>query len=240
LPVTGGAHCAGLDNNVRNGHWRVKLKDPGVLAVVVAVCAALTIAGELYGAPLLVWIFKPLATATIALAAWRRGLLLARYSRFIVAGLMFSLVGDVFLITPEHFVFGLLAFLIAHMCYLAAFTADVRLGAHVQPFAAVGVIATVAVFVIWPGVEPELQLPVVAYVLVLGMMTAQAQARSFLHGTYEARRAALGGALFLISDLILAIDKFHSPVPAAAFWILATYWSAQTLIALSVPREDLD
>lgn len=218
----------------------MKLKDPGVLAAVVAGCAALTIAGELYDWAMLVWIFKPLATATIALAAWRRGLLLRRYSRFIVAGLVFSLAGDVFLITPEYFVFGLLAFLVAHMCYLAAFTADVRLGASAKPFMAVAVIATAAVFVIWPGVESELRLPVIAYVLVLSMMTAQAQARAFLRGTYEARRAALGGALFLISDLILAIDKFHSPVPAATFWILATYWSAQTLIALSVPREDLD
>ncbi|MBW6493465.1 MAG: lysoplasmalogenase [Burkholderiaceae bacterium] len=218
----------------------MKLKDPGILAAIVASCAALTIAGGFYDWALLVWIFKPLATATIALAAWRRGLLLSRYSRFIVAGLVFSLAGDVFLITPEYFVFGLLAFLIAHMCYLAAFTADVRLGAYAKPFMAVAVIATVAVFVIWPGVESELQLPVIAYVLVLAMMTAQAQARSFLRGTYEARRAALGGALFLISDLILAIDKFHSPVAGAAFWVLATYWSAQTLIALSVPREDLD
>ena len=218
----------------------MKLKDPGVLATIVAVFAALTIAGDSFDWPLLIWIFKPLATATIALAAWRRGLLVRRYGRFIVAGLLFSLLGDIFLINQQHFVFGLLAFLVAHMCYLAAFTAEVRLAAYPQPFAAVAVIATVAVLVIWPGVERELQLPVIAYVLVLAMMTAQAQTRSFLRGTYEARRAAMGAALCMISDLIFAIDKFHSPLPGAAFWILATYWSAQTLIALSVPREDLD
>lgn len=218
----------------------VRLKDPPVLAFVVAIGAALTIAGTWYGATLLVWGFKPLTTGAIALAAWRRGLLAERYARFIVAGLLFSLVGDVLLITPEFFVFGLLAFLVAHMCYLSAFTSDVRLAVQVQPFAAVAVIAAVALAIIWPGVEDELRLPVIVYVVVLGAMTAQAQVRSFVRRTREARSAALGGALFLISDLILALDKFHAPVPAAAFWILVTYWSAQTLIALSVPREEVD
>ncbi len=217
----------------------MRLKDPPVLAFIIAAGAALTIAGAWQGTPLIVWIFKPLTTATIALAAWRRGLLVDRYARFIVGGLLFSLVGDVLLITPEFFVFGLLAFLLAHMCYLSAFTSDVRLGAQVQPFAAVAVIAAVALAIIWPGVETALQLPVIVYVVVLGAMTAQAQVRSFVRRTREARSAALGGALFLISDLILALDKFHAAVPAATFWILVTYWSAQTLIALSVPREEL-
>lgn len=218
----------------------MKLKDPGVLAVIVAAGAALTIAGHWYDVAWLVWIFKPLTTGIIALAAWRRGLLADRYARFVVGGLLFSLVGDVFLITPAYFVFGLLAFLIAHMCYLAAFTSDVRLGAQVRPFAAVTVIAVVALIALWPGVPPELRLPVLAYVAVLGAMTAQAQVRSLVRRSPEARAAAIGAALFLVADLILALDKFNAPVPAAAFWILLTYWSAQTLIALSVPREDLD
>ena len=216
----------------------MRLTDPGMLASIVAAGAALTIGGMWFDAGLFVWIFKPLTTGTIALAAWRRGLLADRYARFIVGGLLFSLVGDVFLIAPEHFVFGLLAFLIAHMCYLAAFTSDTRLAAQVQPFAAVAVIAVVAVVVIWPGVGDELRLPIVAYVAVLGAMVAQAQVRSFARRTIEARSAAVGAALFMISDVILALDKFHAPVPAAAFWILVTYWSAQTLIALSVPREE--
>ena len=97
----------------------MKLKDPGVLPAVVATFAALTIAGEFYDWAMLVWIFKPLATATIALAAWRRGLLLRRYSRFIVAGLVFSLAGDVFLITPEYFIFGLFSYYVEILCMLS-------------------------------------------------------------------------------------------------------------------------
>ena len=50
-------------------------------------------------------------------------------------------------------------------------------------------------------------------------------------GEALARRLALGGALFLCSDALLAINKFAAPLPAANLWILATYWAAQWLIA---------
>ncbi len=52
-----------------------------------------------------------------------------------------------------------------------------------------------------------------------------------------ARRAALGGLLFLCSDALLAFNRFHTALPAAALWILATYWSAQWLIASSLPAR---
>lgn len=42
---------------------------------------------------------------------------------------------------------------------------------------------------------------------------------------------ALGGALFMSSDALLAIDRFAQPLPLSALWILATYWAAQWCIA---------
>ncbi len=47
----------------------------------------------------------------------------------------------------------------------------------------------------------------------------------------RARCAALGGALFMVSDSLLAINKFAVPLPLASLWILATYWFAQGCIA---------
>jgi uncharacterized membrane protein YhhN len=46
-----------------------------------------------------------------------------------------------------------------------------------------------------------------------------------------ARHAAIGGALFLASDALLAINKFALPLPLAQVWVLATYYAAQLLIA---------
>ena len=41
----------------------------------------------------------------------------------------------------------------------------------------------------------------------------------------------IGGALFMASDTVLAVNRFAMPIPAAGLWILATYWAAQWLIA---------
>jgi uncharacterized membrane protein YhhN len=62
-----------------------------------------------------------------------------------------------------------------------------------------------------------------------------------LRGTRDQARGvllALGGALFLASDALLAINKFAGPLPLAGLWILASYWLAQTFIAswLEPPR----
>jgi uncharacterized membrane protein YhhN len=48
------------------------------------------------------------------------------------------------------------------------------------------------------------------------------------------RRATIGGVLFVASDALLATNRFASPLPFAALAILATYWSAQGLIAASL------
>ena len=56
-------------------------------------------------------------------------------------------------------------------------------------------------------------------------------------GPGATRRAALGGLLFLCSDALLAFNRFHTPLPASALWVLATYWAAQWLIASALARR---
>ena len=103
--------------------------------------------------------------------------------------------------------------------------------------------------ILWPGVPAGLRLPVLAYVLCLGAMAAQT-ASVWLVARGSAgpdapeggggglmRHAALGGALFLLSDTRLAFNRFHAPLPAAALWILASCWAAKALIASALrPR----
>ena len=49
-----------------------------------------------------------------------------------------------------------------------------------------------------------------------------------------ARSAAIGGALFVASDALLATNKFAGPLPLASLWVLASYWAAQWCIAGSL------
>jgi uncharacterized membrane protein YhhN len=158
--------------------------------------------------------------------------------------LLLSLIGDVALLWPTRgFLPGLVAFLLAHLAYIAAFTAPLRLGARPGGFVAYAVVAAAILALLWDGVPAALRAPVVAYVVCLSTMAAQAFGwwrNSAAQGSADvelARLAALGGLLFMLSDSLLAINRFATALPLASLWILATYWLAQGCIAASLDAE---
>jgi uncharacterized membrane protein YhhN len=75
-----------------------------------------------------------------------------------------------------------------------------------------------------------LRVPVAAYVLVIATMAAQAWGRAKHLGTAGSHWLAWGSVLFMLSDTLLALDKFVSPLPVAGLWVLATYYLAQGFI----------
>ncbi|MEP7297753.1 MAG: lysoplasmalogenase [Burkholderiales bacterium] len=199
--------------------------------------SALVAVGASIGALPVGWLFaaKPLTTLLIIGYAWPRGAAAPMQQRFIRAGLALSLVGDVALLWPtEGFLPGLIAFLLAHLAYIAAFCVPVRLAARPLVFVVYGAIAAVILSQLWSGVPGALRAPVVAYVLCLATMASQAGVWWRSAGTGLARHAALGGLLFMVSDSLLAINKFAVPLPLSSLWILATYWLAQWCIAGSL------
>ena len=213
-----------------------RIDAPGTALVGSAIaCAALTVAGKMLGAGWMVWTFKPLATAAIIALAWRRSD--GRYGRAIRVGLVFSLAGDVLLIPQGYFVAGLIAFLCAHLAYLRGLTTAARFAARVLPFAVVAVVAAAILLLLWPKLPAGLRAPVLGYVAVLGAMCAQAIARASVLRTHGARVAAIGAVLFLMSDAMLAFDRFHTPLPGAPLLVLGTYYCAQLLLALSIESK---
>jgi len=183
---------------------------------------------------------KPLTTLLVIAHAWQRGQPGDARRRALLVGLGLSLLGDVALLWPQQgFLPGLVAFLLAHLAYLWAFTRGVRLAAWVPAFVGYALLAAAVLSVLWPGVPAPLRGPVAAYVLCLAAMAAQTacwwQARRGAADGPLALGAALGGLFFLTSDALLATHRFHTPLPLSALWILATYWAAQWLIASSLP-----
>ncbi len=157
-----------------------------------------------------------------------------RYPRWIFAGLVLSLAGDVLLeVGPHLFLPGLGAFLLAHVSYAAAYLTVTRSPSLVRalPFVLLGVSASVF---LWPGLG-GMALPVTAYVVVICTMTWRSAAMVGAQGL--ARREqwlALAGALmFAASDGLLSIKLFVSPLPGASYAIMLLYWGAQLCIALS-------
>lgn len=214
------------------------------LSIAIVVSAALAIVGAGSDAPwsALFYLGKPATTALIFLLAWFSSspTLDARYRRAVLVGIALSLVGDVFLMWPNQgFVPGLIAFLLAHIGYIVAFAP----GSSARARGAIGVVmlcvAAANLVGLLPRIGAELKGPVLAYVAVLTTMATFAIARAWTPALARetprsVRFAAVGGAAFVLSDSLLAWDKFGGAVPQAQFLILSTYWFAQWCIARSV------
>lgn len=208
--------------------------------VMIAVVAMLAIAGAIDAEwRWLHFACKPLATLLIAAMVLASANGDVRYRRAVLAGLLLSTLGDVFLMLPQSspgpdwFTFGLASFLFAHIAYLVAFCARAKLFTLKGPFFLYALLGGSVLAVLWPHLPGPLRGPVVAYVLVLATMAAQAGAVWQRIRDRSAASAALGGAFFVASDATLAIDRFVAPFPLAVVVVLVTYWTAQTLIGLS-------
>lgn len=203
----------------------------------IAVLASLAILGlYLPGLRLLFYVGKPLATLAIVALALRLPGDEPRYRRSVVIGLVFGLLGDVLLMLPGETAFmgGLGSFLCGHLTYLHAYRQRVPLFAARWPFALYAVLAGAVLAWLWPSLPADLRVPVLVYVAVLAAMAAQAATAWWRRRGLPTACAAIGGTCFLASDAILAIDRFALPFVAASALLLASYWSAQALIALSV------
>ena len=197
------------------------------------VCAALAVLSAPWALDLalLNWLFKPAATGVVIAHAWRRGAGMALQRRWVLTGLAFSLAGDVALLWPQQgFLPGLVSFALAHLAYLVAFTREQRLAARPLAFVVYAAVAGVILWQLWPGVPAALRVPVVVYVACLTAMAAQA-AVLWRSGSPRGAVLALGGALFVASDALLATHRFATPLPLASLWILSTYWGAQWCLA---------
>jgi uncharacterized membrane protein YhhN len=78
-----------------------------------------------------------------------------------------------------------------------------------------------------------MRLPAFVYMLAILLMGWQAANQMLATGTTAALMALAGALLFLVSDSVLALNRFRKAVPAAQVIILSTYYAAQMLIALS-------
>jgi uncharacterized membrane protein YhhN len=151
-------------------------------------------------------------------------------SRLAVGGLLLGGVGDTALLGHgTWFLVGMGAFALGHICYLSAFllrgaAATLRRRWWIP----VGYLAVWAglIALIWPGLDGGLRVPVLGYSLLLTAMAATAA------GT--GRVAATGGALFLVSDGLLALGMADVDFPGRGAIVMPTYLAAQLLIALAL------
>lgn len=206
-----------------------------VFGLLAALSAALTIAAKYLGSKRLEYVFKPLTMIWIILIVLvDEDPFSTRYQGLILLGLLASLVGDVFLMLPDpsKLLHGLVSFLIAHLFYIAAFTVEggrAPIG-YIIPFVIYGVVMLRA---LWPHLGP-MKRPVMVYVGVILIMAWQAANRWIDARLDGSLLAMIGAYLFVMSDSVLAVERFRGSWRSAPLWVLSTYFAAQALIALSV------
>jgi alkylglycerol monooxygenase len=229
-----GLWCTGA---IVQGRFRVR-------ELLLIECAVLATATGALGLSEWHYVFKPL-TLVIAMVLIMLDSRAVDDSRqfkvFLLMALLASLIGDVLLMLPgNYFIAGLASFLVAHVYYL------LLLQRRSSPptwfpnrWALAGtLLAGVAMYVyLWPGLQGWLLASAVAvYVALISLMAGQAIGRAIRLRNSAAIMVALGAISFMISDSLLAVNRFIEPIPMAALWVLATYYLAQILMARKLLR----
>ena len=151
-------------------------------------------------------------------------------------GLLFSLAGDVLLISFERwFLLGLIAFLFAHIAYITGFMDEIvnitAWSLILAVFIAINVgrLLRRMVGAMRTKGENKLILPVILYGTVISVMLYAAMSTIFnpIWKTSASFFVSLGAFLFCASDAILAWNKFVSPVRNGRGWSISLYFLGQ-------------
>jgi uncharacterized membrane protein YhhN len=206
-----------------------------ILAAGALLSAGLAIWSDAKGRRRLYRAAKPLATALIiAVAVIAPAPIPAAYKLLVLTGLLFSLLGDIALMFSEKwFTAGLVAFLTAHIFYILAFKPGQ--GHPVSPaiFLPFILYGLLMFFLLAPTLGP-MKFPVLVYITAITVMAGFAAGRFIDKGGTRPLLAFAGAVLFLVSDSVLAYDRFAKKIGPAEAIILGTYFPAQLLIALSI------
>jgi len=158
--------------------------------------------------------------------------------KLLILALSFSALGDLLLdvkklgpLGPvQLFLFGLSAFLIAHLFYVAMFVKERSSNIGAARKAAcitVVVVALTSLSVLWPNLA-EMRIPVLAYSAVLTAMAITAQRSRF------GKSVAIGALFFVASDTMLAMSIFGHSFAGSRILVWITYYAAQLMITLGV------
>ncbi|MFE5482805.1 lysoplasmalogenase [Streptomyces sp. NPDC056527] len=195
------------------------------LLVALALAVAVDLVSLLAGAELGHRIAKPLLMPLLAAYAATRGA-----PKLLLAALLLGWGGDVLLLSDADWAFlaGMGSFAAGHGCYLALFA---RRRTSVPLGIAYTVVLVGTVVLLWPDLPAELRIPVAGYSLLLTAMAYRSSALGLTAGA--------GGALFLLSDTLIATGIAAWPrLPAPDFWVMATYIAAQCLLTAGALKAE--
>jgi len=190
-------------------------------------------------------VVKPLIVLSlIGYVMWQGKLLQTTRKSLLLLALFCSMVGDILLMfddqNPQFFIFGLIAFLVAHVMYILLFLKDRNHSKNALPFILVLLIYASALFYLLKDGLGEMLIPVIAYMLVILTMATTAFLRKDKASKQSYLPVFVGALMFMLSDSLLALNMFYQPIPFANFAIMMTYALAQFFIVIGILRQTKD
>jgi uncharacterized membrane protein YhhN len=169
---------------------------------------------------------SPIVCLVVAVAMAGTGPL----QRQVIAALVFSGIGDISL-ERGLFTLGLGAFLVAHLFYLSVFCRHLRMTRQgVAALLGLAIYGAAVVTYLSPHLG-EMATPVYLYMTVIFAMAGAA-----VSGRDNHPLVALGAVLFVLSDSLIAINRFAEPVPGAKYAIMVLYYAGQYFLTHDARR----
>ncbi|MGC6419234.1 MAG: lysoplasmalogenase [Bradymonadia bacterium] len=176
------------------------------------------------------WLFKPIAALGFVLAGVAMTLWHTTHGQWIFAGLLLSVLGDLFLIpraAGRFFKLGLFSFLLAHVAYaIACFYMGLDAWHAVFALGILGLVAWYVYSYFAPDLPPSLVMPVRIYISVITLMVAL----SLATGSLLMSTAAFA---FWLSDISVARGRFKKTGFGNKLWGIPLYFGAQLMFAFA-------
>jgi len=218
------------------------MKQTTFLPVIFFFLLGMNLLGNFYSITIAAHVSKVLLMPALAVIFLRSSYSFksSKLARWILFAILFSWGGDVLLIFqedyPAFFLLGLASFLLAHICYIFAYSLAknaTSLSLSWSYWAILISILVIYLVVLFSKIGLGLGsflIPVIIYALTISCMLLAAFSRtgrttriSFIYVVY-------GSSLFVFSDSLIALNKFSMPITHAGLWIMLTYGIAQYLI----------
>lgn len=169
-------------------------------------------------------------------------------TKSILSALIFSWIGDILLLWPHLFIYGLGAFLMAQVCYIIGFklaqSGSNRLDQvnFIKIFffnLPIYLAAAFTFYLINPNLG-SMKIPVIIYIIVIVSMVATARERFKKCNSASFWQVFIGAVFFFISDGAIAISRFFFDFPDSGIIIMGTYVVAQLLIVMGIRSFIID
>jgi uncharacterized membrane protein YhhN len=205
---------------------------------VFIVVSVLDITGIIFKEPSLIFLFKPFILLSL-LFLYSSSVLIR--NKWYVMALVFSFFGDVFLLYPEELLFmmGLVSFLLAHFIYIKIVVGRIqkssfkRISTSIIPFF---IVFTLLIFTLKDNLN-EMFIPVIIYGLTISTFGVVSLIDFQNTKSKKSLLMLVGAIVFMISDSVLAINKFYNSTHLFEVVIMVTYILAQYLIYKSMILE---